>query len=252
MPVAGEGITRAMIDDKDDKWVDPWNTDAKAKWPPISESPNGEPSEEHLKLIEESIITAEEKITAERGDKPLLVYFGIGVGNPNSTFKTLNNNSPELKEEDCAWQVNPPFLADAAKNGWYVVALSFNHGDLPVKGFGEGSGVYLHVQAPFPLGLRNKSDDVFELLGKLAGKATLFVVLNAVSGIYYSGISDLLSKKVPPKTAKCYIQGYLAEKECVIRVVFIDRKFAWDHGKRPLILQDIAPPGYLQKLTQKK
>ncbi len=247
MPVAGEGIT-AMIDDKDDKWVDPWNMDAKAKWPPISESPNGEPSEEHLKLIEEAFIAAEEKITAERGDKPLLVYFGIGVGNPNSTFKTLNNNSPELKEEDCAWQVNPPFLADAAKNGWYVVALSFNHGELPVKGFGEGACICTckpHSRSACGISQMTCSS----CSGKLAARR-----LCSSSSMPSAASTTRASATCCPRsrTAKCYIQGYLAEKECVIKVVFIVQKFAWDHGKRPLVLQDIAPPGYLQKLTQKK
>src|SRR5580692_9416877 len=104
---------------KKEPWSSPWDDDLIG-WPPKPSEPGSELDEKDAETIIEVVGEAASQAKAKSGGKPILLHLGIGVGNPTATLKDLQNPSGDLDKELRAWQINPPFLADGIRSGYFV------------------------------------------------------------------------------------------------------------------------------------
>jgi hypothetical protein len=147
---------------------------------------NFEESDE--KTIAAAVQTVAAAIDKAKSDgRKVLLYLGVGVGNPSSAW----GNPSVGVQLPMADQINPPFLLKMVGKGYFVAALNFNVASTEAPaGLPKGDGLHLHVPAKFPLE-RGRGAGTMKLLTDLRQKCDRVVVLNAVSQLHYQTLVEL-------------------------------------------------------------
>jgi hypothetical protein len=142
----------------------------------------------------ETIREAVELVTAKApAGRTRLVYIGVGVGNPATSWGNPTGG-PKL---NMAEQTRPGFL-DKAEQEHFVIAMNFNTGDgARVRELSSsGNGIHVHVNARAPLVTTSDQDRAaVDLLKGLASAEDLLVVMNAVSNAQYEALIELATRK---------------------------------------------------------
>lgn len=87
----------------------------------------------------ETVTKALDKARARSSDRRILIFFGVGVGDPSDAWGQPTGGV----ELDVSTQINPALLADAVEQGCFVVGLNVNAKSTPApKQIGcDGAGV---------------------------------------------------------------------------------------------------------------
>lgn len=143
---------------------------------------------------------------AAKDERPVLLYFGVGVGNPDNAFGSNPTAKPNdrITEKD---QENPGFLQDARSQKAPYRTLSVLYqttGSKDVKLTEQGDGqACISIDLRFPLGRHEIVQDYV----KVAKGAARVVVLNAVTDTPYEGL--LVLAKAKPKMESAYVSSYM-------------------------------------------
>lgn len=170
-----------------------------------SEFGGASPTEEELGKHKGVLAAITGYLTAE-DKRPVLLYFGVGVGNPANVFGSNPTAKPNdrITAED---QVNPGFLQDARSQETPYRTLSVLYqttGSKEVQLTEQGDGqACISVDLRFPLQMH----PIVHEYVKVAKGAARVVVLNAVTDTPYEGL--LVLAKAKPKMESAYVSSYM-------------------------------------------
>jgi|GEM_PF-4561113 len=177
---------------------------------PLTPGTDGEfggvsPTEEELGK-HKGVLAAITGYLAAEDKRPVLLYFGVGVGNPGKVFGSNPTATPSdrITAED---QVNPGFLQDARSQETPYRTLSVLYqttGSKDVQLTEQGDGqACIAIDLRFPLQMH----PIIHEYVKVAKGAARVVVLNAVTDTPYEGL--LVLAKAKPKIESAYVSSYM-------------------------------------------
>ncbi|MEV5804339.1 hypothetical protein [Streptomyces parvulus] len=177
-----------------------------------SEGFGGGLGDDDVRLLGETAARVQDLMAqAQKADKKVLLFIGVGTGNPNAAW-----GNPTVEKQGAitdADQHSPGFLSDAEGQSYQVIAVNFNVGDgtaISETG-GGGSPARLSVPAKFPLDAdgKKKAEGAVGALHAAAGQADRFAVMNAVTQADYQPLLDLASARTDGQSA--YLKSYMAD-----------------------------------------
>ncbi|MEE1799905.1 hypothetical protein PUR57_14705 [Streptomyces sp. JV176] len=148
---------------------------------------------------------------AQGAGKEVLLYIGVGTGNPAAAWgNPTSGGTGGITEAD---QQSPGFLAEAGAAGYTVIAVNFNVGEgkaISETG-GDGPVVKMSVPARFPLDADGKkaAEGPVGALHAAAGAASRFAIMNAVTQADYQPLIDLATAKKQGQSA--YLKSYMQD-----------------------------------------
>jgi len=185
-------------------------SDNLTKFEPRNFSSDGlgpNPSADDLQRLEEAAELMLSRIRKEKGGKKVLVFIGVGTGNPSGGWG--NNSVPDKTSISETDQRSPGFLAGAADEDYFVIAANFNVGTGRITVTQDTKqGLSLDVSAKFPL--VDKTPGAEAALGKMkavAKAADRFAVMNAVTQLDYQPLVELAQAKQNGSSA--YLKSYM-------------------------------------------
>ncbi|MFJ7996738.1 hypothetical protein ACIQ7D_06185 [Streptomyces sp. NPDC096310] len=187
---------------------------AELKNTPVGEAGGfgGSLDADDVRLLGEAAGRVHEIMAKAQGDgKEVLLYIGVGTGNPSAAWgNPTSGGVGGITEQD---QQSPGFLDAAGAAGYTVIAVNFNVGDGKAisESGGNGPVVKLSVPARFPLDADGKkmAEAPVGMLHAAAGAASRFAIMNAVTQADYQPLIDLATAKKNGQSA--YLKSYMQD-----------------------------------------
>lgn len=176
----------------------------------------GSLKEKDVELLNEAVGRIQEAMQKAKGaGKPVLLYIGVGTGNPRTDWgNPTNEPKKEITEQD---QSSPKFLEEADEE-YFVIAVNFNTGPDGMRERGSDGGIRLDVPARFPLtqasGQASGAGAAMEKLDAAVKGADRFAVMNAVTQNDYENLLRLYRSR---KQNSAYLKSYMASGEAEAR-----------------------------------
>ncbi|MBT5954741.1 hypothetical protein HOG98_08475 [bacterium] len=202
--------------------------------------------EEDVRLFNELLENSLNKINKFLGDntKPLIVYIGIGTGNPSSGFVNPSANSGYINQMNCRLQSSPSFLSnETTVSEFKIVTINFNSNDEgETEAFNSrisdiGDRLDIKCVCKFPL--TSTDTKLAEIFGGLLKKNVIdvsqqnviMITMNAITDTHYPGINSFVDAISPNKSeAKnrtkltVYMNSYLQENDKVDTYITVPRR----------------------------
>jgi hypothetical protein len=198
----------------------------------------GSLTEVDIALLAEAAARIAAKI-ALHNDRPVLLFIGVGTGNPLGSpwGNPTNGGKGGITDQQ---QRSPGVLADAERKGYYVIAANFNYGSGDIITEQDDASFFrIFVPARFPLVVPGPgaAKEAFDALRGAAQAATRFAILNAVTQVDYAALLMLANAKKNGESS--YMKSYMQTGETSAYSPINPKMGAYNEGSSLATMADV-------------